>query len=449
MSLQKSLSRQVTRAFGRNIAKLFRRSGIEAGGGNRRWQGASLLGSPNQQTLAAQGLTRQRAAGQYANNPIANRAVETWVSALVGPGWQTRSQHPDKDTARALNSAFESLVFSLMPLVARSLVRDGEAFLRISFDTAGQVRLKPVPSEQVDPTINRDLGGGARIVAGVEFDASDEITAYHILPEAPGALFTTYSAAVRVPAADVLHIFDPLFPGQVRGLSWLAPVLLKLRDRDEASDALLMQLKTAALLTGYIRDPDGSFAGFDGQQDGADLNVSLEPGAMRVLPQGAEVTFSSPGQGLQQAYEFLRAQDREIAAGVGLTFEALTGDLTQTNYSSARVGLLEFRRRAEMLQRQLIEGQFLRPLWRRWIDLRALAGEIEGAGPDLSDFYQVRFVPPGWQWVDPKNEVEADARAIEAGLKSREEVVTGRGRDIDDLNEEIARDSGRDERDAA
>ena len=59
-------------------------------------------------------------------------------------------------------------------------------------------------------------------------------------------------------------------------------------------------------------------------------------------------------------------EDREIAAGTGITFEMLTGDLGQANYSSARVGLLEFRRRAEMLQRSLIEGQFLRPLWRRW-----------------------------------------------------------------------------------
>ncbi|EIE53131.1 lambda family phage portal protein, partial [Citreicella sp. 357] len=273
--------------------------------------------------------------------------------------------------------------------------------------------------------------------------------AYHILPEAPGTPFVTYGAAVRVAARDVLHVFDPLFPGQVRGLSWLAPVLLKLRDRDEASDALLMQLKTASLITGYVRDPDGSFAGFDGTSDENALNVALEPGAMRILPAGADVTFSNPGQGIVNVAEFLRAQYREIAAGVGLTFEALTGDLTQTNYSSARVGLLEFRRRAEMQQTQLIEGQLLCPLWHRWIELRALAGEIEVTGAALADFHAVRFVPPGWQWVDPKNEVEADARAIEAGLKSREEVVAGRGRDIDDLNEEIARDTARGQGSAA
>ncbi|SEM61359.1 phage portal protein, lambda family [Gemmobacter aquatilis] len=150
------------------------------------------------------------------------------------------------------------------------------------------------------------------------------------------------------------------------------------------------------------------------------------------------MTFSNPGAGLAQAVEFLRAQDREIATGVGLTFEMLTGDLGEANYSSARVGLLDFRRRAEMLQRNLIEAGLLRPLWRRWIDVQALAGAIPPEA--LADHLAVRFVPPGWAWVDPKNEVEADVAAIAAGLKSREEVVAGRGRDIDELDEERARD---------
>lgn len=449
MTTNRKISRQLHRAAQRTLGKLFRRSGIEAGGGGRRWEASSVLASPQNSTLAARGPIQARAAAMYVNTPLGQRVVETYVSALVGKGWQVRSKHPDQETARQLNETFEDLVSAAMTLAVRGLVRDGEAFLRIQFTSGGEIKLKPVPAEQVDPALSRDLGGGARIVAGIEFDSDDEVTAYHILPEAPGTPFVTYGAAVRVPARDVLHIFDPLFPGQVRGLSWLAPVLLKMRDRDETSDALLMQMKTASLITGYVRDPDGSFAGFEGEQEGSALNVALEPGAMRILPPGADVTFSSPGQGVRQAVDLLRAQDREIAAGVGLTFEALTGDLTQTNYSSARVGLLEFRRRAEMLQRNLIEGQFLRPLWRRWIELKTLSGEIKATGPTMEDYLAVRFVPPGWQWVDPKNEVQADVTAIEAGLKSREEVVAGRGRDIDQLNEEIARDAGRADKDAA
>lgn len=436
------LTRQVLRAAHRTVSKLFRRSGIEAGGGGRRWQGASTLAAPAQSTLAARGAAKARASAAYLNTPAGNRIVEAWTAALVGKGYQARSQHPDKGTARALNDDFEAMANPLLATLCRSLVRDGEAFVQILIDPDGTIRLKLIPTDQVDPSLSRDLGEGGRIIAGVEFDASERIVAYHVLPEAPGAPFTTYGPTIRIPATDMLHIFDLLFPGQVRGLSWLSPVLLKLRDRDEASDALLMQLKVASLITGFVKDLDGSGGGFEGDTDGTQLNVSLEPGAMRILPHGTEVSFSQPGQGLSQAVDFLRAQDREIAAGVGLTFEALTGDLGEANYSSARVGLLEFRRRAEMMQRNLIEAQLLRPLWRRWIEVQALSGAITATGAGLADYRAVRFVPPGWSWVDPKNEVSADIEAINAGLKSREEVVAGRGRDIDDLDEELARDAG-------
>lgn len=424
-----------------------RRSGIEAGGGGRRWDGASVIANPQSSTLAARHAAKARSTAAYLNTPHGQRIVEAWTSALIGKGYQVRSGHPDQGTARGLNDDFEALIALHLALVARSLVRDGEAFVQIITAADGTLRLKVIPADQIDPALTRELAGGGRIIAGIEYDASDQVVAFHVLREAPGAPFSTFGEAVRIPATDMLHIFDPLFPGQVRGLSWLAPVLLKLRDRDEASDALLMQLKTASLVTGFVRDTEGGTAGFEGEESNGQLNVSLEPGAMRILPPGADVTFSNPGSGLAQAVEFLRAQDREIAAGVGLTFEALTGDLGEANYSSARVGLLEFRRRAEMLQRTLIEGQLLRPLWRRWIDTMALAGSIPSA--DLADYRSVRFVPPGWQWVDPQNEVAADVLAIEAGLKSREEVVAGRGRDIDQLDEERARDTGREAGDQA
>lgn len=421
--------------------KTFKRSGVEAGGGGRRWEGAASLAAPQQQTLAARGASKARASALYTNTAQGHRIVEAWSVSLVGKGWQVRPQHPDTATRRALSDAFEAMTRPLMMTMARAIVRDGEAFVQLVVAEDGTLCPKLLAADQIDPSLTRDLGNGARIVAGIEFDAADQVVAYHVLREAPGTPFQTYAAPIRVPASDMLHLFDKLFPGQVRGLSWLAPVLLKLRDRDEASDALLMQLKVASLITGFIRDTDGTAAGF--LPESTTLNVALEPGAMRILPTGAEVSFSQPGQGLAQAIEFLRAQDREIAAGAGLTFESLTGDLGEANYSSARVGMLEFRRRAEAMQLNLIEAQFLRPLWKRWTDIRALAGELPADRASLADYHAVRFVAPGWAWVDPQNEVAADVAAIEAGLKSREEVVAGRGRDIDELDEERARDAMR------
>ncbi|RMF33643.1 MAG: phage portal protein, partial [Alphaproteobacteria bacterium] len=353
-----------------------RRRSLEAAGGGRRWDGFQPLTAPSQSILAARGPVLQRVRAAYVNHPVAHRVVEHLAASLVGgSSWQAQSQHPDPDTRRALNSEFEDLVAGLMLPLARGLARDGEALVRLETSAAGVLSARLLAPEQLDASLHRELPDGGRITAGIEFDDDGEIVAYHILPHAPDQPGPV-GEAVRLPAGEVLHVFDPLFPGQVRGISPLSPVLLKLADYDAASDAMLMALKIQSLMTGFISDPEGGTAGFSGTAEGDALNLSLEPGAMRVLPPGAEVEFSRPGDGLAQAADFLKCQLREIAAGAGLMFEHLSGDLSGTNYSSARFGLLEFRRRIEMLQRSLIERQFLRPLWQRWIAHKALAGEI-------------------------------------------------------------------------
>lgn len=226
--------------FGRTLARIFSRAApIEAAGSGRRWQGAPMLSAPQNAIHAARAPAKQRAAGLYLNSPYGARITEAWVSNLFGSGYQVRSQHPDETIRRRLGDRFEWLILPHLAVLGRALVRDGEALARVLFVGPGELRLQPLAADQLDASINRDLPGGGRIAAGVEFDAEDQITAYWLLREPPGGV--SWAPAVRVPAAEVLHVFDQLFPGQVRGLSWLAPVLLKLRDRDESSDALRVQ----------------------------------------------------------------------------------------------------------------------------------------------------------------------------------------------------------------
>jgi len=168
-----SMTRQVVRAAQRGLAKVFGRSGIEAGGAGRRWDGAAMLDKPARSTIAARQTVEKRAAALYLNNAQASRAVEAWVAALIGHGWNARSLHPDPDRARELNAAFEAMIAPHMQLLARCLVRDGEAFLQLIVDDDGGIYLKPVAPEQVDAGLERDLGAGRRIVSGIEIDASD------------------------------------------------------------------------------------------------------------------------------------------------------------------------------------------------------------------------------------------------------------------------------------
>ncbi|WP_457646431.1 phage portal protein, partial [Profundibacter sp.] len=169
------------------IARPFRRrSGIEAAGGGRRWEGAPVLNQPAHSTIAARQTIEKRAGALYVNNAQAARAVEAWVAALIGPGWNARSQHPDPETARPLNDAFESMIRPHMLLLARCLVRDGEAFMQMIITEDGGLELKPITAEQIDASLTRELGDGRRIVSGIELDAQDRVLAFHIYRDPPG-----------------------------------------------------------------------------------------------------------------------------------------------------------------------------------------------------------------------------------------------------------------------
>jgi len=69
-----------------------------------------------------------------------------------------------------------------------------------------------------------------------------------------------------------------------------------------------------------------------------------------------------------------------VAAAMGVTYEQLTGDLTQVNYSSIRAGLLEFRRRVEAVQHGVIVHQLCRPIWQAWMAQAVLEGALTLTG---------------------------------------------------------------------
>ncbi|MEO5375972.1 MAG: phage portal protein [Alphaproteobacteria bacterium] len=91
-----------------------------------------------------------------------------------------------------------------------------------------------------------------------------------------------------------------------------------------------------------------------------------------------------------------------MAASLFFSGPLLTGDLSQVNYSSIRAGLLEFRRRIEQLQWQVLVPGLCRPVWRRFIDTAQAAGVL---GPGEID---AEWTPPRFEAVDPLKDVQAD-----------------------------------------
>jgi len=60
----------------------------------------------------------------------------------------------------------------------------------------------------------------------------------------------------RVPADQVIHLYAPIQPGVERGVSWLAPALVPLRELQEFTEAALVRQKISALFCGHVQTRD-------------------------------------------------------------------------------------------------------------------------------------------------------------------------------------------------
>lgn len=427
--------------------------GYDGASGGRRMRGAGTLDLPLASQIAARQTLGRRARYLTANNGHASAGEAAWVSALVGTGIKPQSAHPEPATRKLLNAAFARWTrvsdydgladfYGQQAVIARRVLTDGDAFAVFHHGPEGELRLRLMDGEQVDGSYHTELAAGARIVAGIEFDEAQRRVAYHAWKQRPGLPIMTSLELVRLPAEDVCHVFRVDQPGQVRGVSWFAPVLLRMADLDAANDAQLVRQKIAALLCGFVTDPAGEAAGFDGRQVGDVLEGGLEPGVLKVLPVGADVKFSDPATIGAEAVEYLRVTAHEIAAGLGVPYEELTGDRSQGNYSSMRDGKIEFRRRAEALQFNMLVNRFCDPVWRRFVTTEILAGRIEAPDfeHDPEPYLAANWLPPKTDWVDPLRDAQAEVLAIGAGLMSRRQAVAARGYDLEALDNEIAQD---------
>jgi len=428
------------------IGKMFRRS-FESAGAGSRWPGSLSMSFPASAALAAAPLTRSRVAYLEANTPIGANIPATWANSLVGDGPKASPTHPDAAMRDVLlNKAWRpecnsigldgSDLTAVLTLMARALVSDGECVARLITTEESKCRVQLYQPGQLDASVNRDLDGGGRIVAGVEHDRTGRIVAYWIRPS-PDFAFVT-AAAQRIDAADIIHIFERRWPGQVRGISWLAPVASRIVELDALEDAALVKAKTSALLCGFIKSLDGSGT------TAADLAAvqPMEPGALTELPIGTDVSFS-PTSDMAGLDSFTKHMVRSIAAGVGLPYALLSGDYSDSNYSSSRLAMQSFIRRVKATRSSLLTNGLLLPLWGRVVTLAILSGRIRAPGfvRDPSAFLSCEFLWPEFPHIAPLDETKADALAVQMGFRSRQEVIAARGRDPVEVDAEIAADS--------
>jgi hypothetical protein len=106
---------------------------------------------------------------------------------------------------------------ALQRLMVRTVIQDGEFLAVIERDPRRPfgMTLRVLDADQLDESMNRPSGPGMNsIVMGVEVDGNGRPVAYHLWDRHPTSAGRT---RITVLAADVVHVFKRVRPGQRRG----------------------------------------------------------------------------------------------------------------------------------------------------------------------------------------------------------------------------------------
>lgn len=411
---------------------------------------------------------RRRSRDVVRKSAWADSASDSFVANAIGNGIVPRPLTPDDTLRRQLMEAWAEFVdncdadgtqnfYGLQALACRSFREGGDCFIRLRPRQKGELaiplQLQVLEAELVDPAFDQLQLIGGRIQAGIEFNGINQRVAYHFWRAHPGEMASLRSGErVRVPADSVMHLFEVLRPGQIRGVPGLSAAIAKIWELDKYDDAELVRKQVAAMFAGFITKPDSMSnpldAGVDGggeDEEGRPL-ATLEPGTMQELEPGFDVKFSEPADVGANYDPFLRSQLRQVAAAGKVTYEGMTGDLSGVNFSSIRAGMIEMNRRMTQRQRNVIIFQLCRPTWRRFVEAAVLSGRVPlPEDPELMrSMSRVAWTPtPGREYVDPEKEVRAIVARMRSGLISRSKAVAEHGFDAEELDREIQSDNRR------
>jgi lambda family phage portal protein len=243
---------------------------------------------------------------------------------------------------------------------------------------------------------------GFKTILGVQLSGTGQRLGYWLFPEHPGErgqFQLNNFSSVKVPASDVIHLYRKSRIGQVRGVSAFAPVMLQARDLADLQEAVVVKARIEACFAGFITSEEADGANIGPSSTDVDGNgvQELQPGMLRHLKPGESIEFANPTSSVSFDPVMLHTL-MGIAVGLGLTYDQLTGDLRQANYSSLRAGKIEMRRLIEQVQYQMAVPMFCRPIWNRFVDMAILTGQLRGTVDD----YPCEWIAPAHEAIDPE-----------------------------------------------
>lgn len=422
---------------------------------SRFYQGgsASSLLAPARERLvrASRDLVR--------NSPKAKAAVRVLAAASVRYGITPKFPSGNKRAQAAMEKEFarwvpradvkgEADFFGLMHKVDWQYWEVGECFVRphilpdAEANALGMgipLQLEVIESEQVTND-SFTASNGNRVINGIEVNKRGRKIAAHVYAgNAEDPMQAGVRELIRIPFFDgmngeLFHIVNPM-RGSYRGEPGLAVVGRRLEQVDVVMRALMTRAQVTACFAGFVKRTGTTTGNLSRPMDPALGAVAKEetasspgveyirPGMMHYLRDGEEVVFANP-QDLTSLETLLKAFDREIATGMGVPYELMTGDLSDTNYTGFRAGTIQFRDQVEMHQWLVLIPQFCLPVILLFTFLGFLKGKWDVMAPDGMD-----WGVPQARSIDPVKDAMALLIELKAGITPFARVKAERGED--------------------
>ena len=419
--------------------------GYEAASRSRRTENWKATGADvNSELTASLSVLRNRSREQVRNNVYARRTVQAITTNTIGTGIRPTPLDVSRAAEKRILTLWKQWAgkklcdhdgnlnfYGIQKLVMRTVVTSGECLVvkRRSNDKTLPMKLQVLEPDFIDTHKSfMNQTDGSFVLHGIQFNKEGQKTGYWLYDQHPGSGQLRSLTSRFVKAEDVAHIFAIERPGQVRGIPWLSASMIRMKDFDEYEDAELVRQKIAACFTVFVQDsnPDA----ITGNAEEADIASRVEPGIIEILPPGKQVSFAQPP--LTNGYEsYSRKILQGIAVGTGITYEAMTGDLSNVNFSSGRMGWIEFQRNVQDWQDDMMIPMLCETVWDWFLN----AGQV--VGKTKTDI-EASWTPPRREMIDPKKEVEALALQVRNGFMSYQEALRQLGYDPEDTLDEIA-----------
>jgi len=371
------------------------------------------------------------------NNILASSILDRAVENIVGNGFTPQARTSDKEwnrraeelhatepiDARGMDSFGE-----LLATVHRSYERDGDVGTHLMDDG----RIQIIETDQIaDPF---DKIGNILFADGVELDTAGRPVRFHIVDEREVDYRSltqrrALSKRIAIEADKFVFLSRRKRARQTRGEPVFSQSFWIFDQLDGNIEAVTMAARMAACF-GLIIERSGGYSGLPtttGSDGKSYRSWALEPAMIKELEPGDKVSQVNPAQPTQNFGEFVALLSRFVGLPLGMPLELVLMDSSRTNFSSMRGSMLQAQRSFRKKQRMLAD-HWCAPVWRHRIRKFIEQGKLT----DRPDWDKHTWSTPGWPWVNPTDEVNANLAAIDAGFKTVRQVVTEQGLDPDD-----------------